>query len=155
MSVSARRASAVTILELLIGVTTITSLTSLLLPALLANREAGRDRQCAYQLGQIGAVLQSYEETHVVLPAGRNLEITQSSGYGWAAAILRQLNEESLHVQIDLGCANEGPNLTGANECEFDSRHYGHVNFAWIDGHTSGISNDIDPPVYRQMAKRR
>jgi prepilin-type processing-associated H-X9-DG protein len=282
MSVSARRASAVTILELLIVMTTITSLTSLLLPALLASREAGRDRQCANQLRQISAGLQAYEKIHGALPAGWNLEATKSSGYGWAAMILPQLNEESLHVQIDfsqpiqetstvvrtttpaiyqcpsdhggrdfplfaeigapgenaqqstkllvslpranymgvfgviepdevagdsgegvfvenrgfryeeitrglshvallgerttrklpstwlgvamagedaggriVGCAKEGPNLTGTDECEFDSRHYGHVNFAWVDGHTSGVSNDIDPPVYRQMAKRR
>src|SRR4029078_1558893 len=89
--VSARRAAAVTILELLIVMTTITSLTSLLLPAVLASREAGRDRHCAHQLGTISASLHAYEEIHGALPAGWTLEATKSSGYGWAAAILPQL----------------------------------------------------------------
>jgi len=73
--------------------TSITSLTSLLLPAVLASREAGRDRHCADQLGNISAGLHAYAEIHGALPAGWNLEGSKSSGYGWAAAILPQLNE--------------------------------------------------------------
>jgi prepilin-type processing-associated H-X9-DG protein len=280
--VFARRAPAVTILELLVVMTSITSLTSLLLPAVLASREAGRDRHCAHQLGKIGAGLHAYEEIHGALPAGWSLETSKSSGYGWAAAILPQLDEESLQGQIDfsrpiqevsaavrtqtptiylcpsdhggrdfplfaelgapganaqqstkmlvtlpranymgvfgviepdevpgdsgegvfvegrrfryeeitrglshvtllgerttrklpstwlgvamagedaggriVGCANEGPNGADTDECEFDSRHYGHVNFAWVDGHVSSVQNDIDPNIYQQFAKRR
>ncbi len=278
----ARRTPAVTILELLVVMTSITSLTSLLLPAVLATREAGRDQHCANRLGKISTALHAYEETHGTLPAGWNLEATKSSGYGWAAAILPQLDEESLQGQIDfsrpiqensamvrtqtpdiylcpsdhggrdfplfaelgapganaqqstkmlvtlpranymgmfgviepdevpgdsgegvfvegrrfryeditrglshvallgerttrklpstwlgvamagedaggriVGCAKEGPNRAGTDECEFDSRHYGHVNFAWVDGHVSSVQNDIDPQIYQQYAKRR
>jgi prepilin-type processing-associated H-X9-DG protein len=281
-SVYARRAAAVTILELLIVMTSITSLTSLFLPAVLASREAGRDQQCANQLRRISVGLHAYDQIHGTLPAGWTLDATKSSGHGWAAKILPQLDEESLSDQIDtrrpiqqvsasvrsqtpaiylcpsdhggrdfplfaelgapganaqqstkmlvtlpranymgvfgviepdevagdsgegvfvegrgfrydeikrglshvallgerttrklpstwlgiamagedaggriVGCANEGPNRAGTDECEFDSRHYGHVNFAWVDGHVSSVQNDIDPHVYQQFAKRR
>lgn len=262
--------------------TSITSLTSLLLPAVLASREAGRDQQCANQLGKISAGIHAYEEIHGALPAGWKLDASKSSGYGWAAAILPQMDEDSLSEQIDfsqpiqdasatvrtqtpaiylcpsdhggrdfplfaelgapganaqqstkmlvtlpranymgvfgviepdevagdsgegvfvegrgfrydeitrgfshvallgerttrklpstwlgiamagedaggriVGCANEGPNRSDTDECEFDSRHFGHVNFAWVDSHVSGVQNDIDSHVYQQFAKRR
>jgi prepilin-type processing-associated H-X9-DG protein len=54
-----------------------------------------------------------------------------------------------------VGCAHNGPNRDDTDECEFDSRHYGHVNFAWVDGHVSGVQNDIDPRVYQQFATRQ
>ncbi len=54
-----------------------------------------------------------------------------------------------------VGCAHDGPNRDDTDECEFDSRHYGHVNFAWVDGRVSGVQNDIDPQVYQRCAKRR
>jgi prepilin-type processing-associated H-X9-DG protein len=272
----------VTILELLVATSSITSLASLLLPAVLATRESGRDQQCVDQLGRISAALHSYEEVHGALPAGWDLEPSQWSGYGWAAAILPQLDEESLDLQIDrsrpiaevnqavrttspavflcpsdhgardfplfaelgapganaqqstnmlvtlpranymgvfgtiepdevpgnsgeglfiegrgiryreitrgrsrvalvgerttrkmpstwlgiatagedaegrvVGCLKEGPNRQGTDECEYDSRHFGHANFAWADGHVHSISNNIDQFVYQQFAKRQ
>jgi prepilin-type processing-associated H-X9-DG protein len=265
----------------LIVITSITLLTFLLLPAVLASREAGRDHHCANQLSKISAGLREYAEIHGALPAGWHLEASKSSGYGWAAAILPQLNEEAIYGQIDfsrpineaslatrtstptiylcpsdhgdrgfplfaeigapganaqqstnllvtlpranymgvfgviepdevagdsgegvfvegrgfryseitrglshvmllgerttrklpstwlgiamagedaggriVGCAKEGPNRADTDECEFDSRHDGHVNFAWVDGHVSSIGNDIEPLVYQQFAKR-
>ncbi len=53
------------------------------------------------------------------------------------------------------GCANLGPNRDDADECEFDSRHPGHVNFVWADGHVSGVQNDVDRLVYREDAECR
>jgi prepilin-type processing-associated H-X9-DG protein len=54
-----------------------------------------------------------------------------------------------------VGFAELGPNRDDADECEFDSRHPGHVNFAWADGHVREIHDDVDPQIYRQLAKRR
>lgn len=53
-----------------------------------------------------------------------------------------------------VGCAGMGPNRGDTDECEFDSRHDKHVNFAWADGHVSGVQDEIDGKVYRQFAQR-
>jgi len=54
-----------------------------------------------------------------------------------------------------VGCAASGPNRDNTDECEFDSRHFGHVNFTWADGHVSGVRDEIDKQVYRQLAQRQ
>jgi prepilin-type processing-associated H-X9-DG protein len=48
-----------------------------------------------------------------------------------------------------------GPNRDDADECEFDSRHPGHVNFVWADGHVASVADDIDRQIYQQSAMRR
>jgi prepilin-type processing-associated H-X9-DG protein len=52
-----------------------------------------------------------------------------------------------------VGYAYLGPDRDDADECEFDSRHPGHVNFAWADGHVANVDDAIDCLVYRQMAR--
>jgi prepilin-type processing-associated H-X9-DG protein len=272
----------VTILELLVVVTMISTLSSLLVPAILAVREADRDRQCAHRLHQIAMAVHANRDIYGILPAGWTVDPSKRSGYGWAAAILPQLGEDALDGQIDrrrplgevaralrtttpaiylcpsdhgnrefplfaelgapganaqqstkmlvtlpranyvgvfgtfepddvpgdsgegvfvegrgirydeisrgrsrvllvgerttrklpstwlgidmagedaggriVGCAHDGPNRDDTDECEFDSRHFGHVNFAWVDGHVSSVQNEIDPAVYQQFAKRK
>ena len=54
-----------------------------------------------------------------------------------------------------VGYANLGPNRDDSDECEFDSRHPGHANFVWADGHVASVCNDIDQQIYRQSAMRR
>lgn len=272
---------ALTVLELLIVLASLTSVVSLVFPALLASRESGRDRQCTNRLKEIALALKVYEDYARTLPPGWTLESTKQSGYGWATAILPQLNEHALDSQIDrtgplpavapqvrqttpviflcpsdhgnedfplfaelgapganaqestellatlpranyvglfgviepdevpstsgtgvfvegrgiryneitrglsrvlllgerttrklpttwigimvrgedaggriVGCAKDGPNLSASDECEFDSRHFGHVNLAWVDGHVGSIEDGIDSIVYQSFAKR-
>jgi prepilin-type processing-associated H-X9-DG protein len=45
-----------------------------------------------------------------------------------------------------------GPNRPDADECEFDSRHPGGVNFLWGDSHVAWVVDEIDPGLYRQLA---
>jgi prepilin-type processing-associated H-X9-DG protein len=54
-----------------------------------------------------------------------------------------------------VGYSDVGPNRSDADECEFDSRHLSHVNFAWADGHVTGVNDDIERPTYRQFAELR
>jgi prepilin-type processing-associated H-X9-DG protein len=274
-----RRRSGITVLELLIGVTTVTALTSFVMPAILASRESSSDRQCTERLQQIGVALKQFAEKHGSLPAGWTLDASRSWGQGWAAILLPELGEERLSSPIPMrpnlnigaaalktpevylcpsdfgakdfalfaevgepgenaqkstkklltlpranymgvfgisepdevagdtgegifiegrgmrpgditrglqhvfmvgerttrkmqstwlgfatagedaggrivGCASEGPNRDDTDECEFDSRHNGHVNFLWADGHVSGIQDGIDSHIY-QLSSRR
>jgi prepilin-type processing-associated H-X9-DG protein/prepilin-type N-terminal cleavage/methylation domain-containing protein len=51
------------------------------------------------------------------------------------------------------GQAWQGPNRADADECEFDSRHPGGVNFLWGDGHVAWLVDEIDESLYRQLAR--
>jgi len=53
------------------------------------------------------------------------------------------------------GFVSRGPNHPDSDECEFDSRHFNHVNFLYADGHVSVVHDDIDHNVYQQMGKRQ
>jgi prepilin-type processing-associated H-X9-DG protein len=53
-----------------------------------------------------------------------------------------------------VGHADLGPNRDDADECEFDSRHPGHVNFLWADGRTEAMADSVDSQVYRDSARR-
>jgi type II secretory pathway pseudopilin PulG len=96
-----RRGRGITILELLIVIATLMALASLLLPAVQAAREATRNAECKQKLHQISLGLQAYQDAHRVLPAGWLREASNESSYGWAAAILSELDESSLSAQIN------------------------------------------------------
>ncbi len=51
-----------------------------------------------------------------------------------------------------VGNAWLGPNRSDADECEFDSRHPGIVNFLWGDGHVKSVSESIDMNIYRNSS---
>lgn len=53
------------------------------------------------------------------------------------------------------GQACIGPNRNDADECEYDSRHPGGVNFEWGDGHVAWLNDEVDPELYRRLANLR
>ncbi|MGQ0637694.1 MAG: DUF1559 family PulG-like putative transporter [Planctomycetaceae bacterium] len=54
-----------------------------------------------------------------------------------------------------VGYADLGPNRDDADECEFDSRHTGHINVLFGDGRVDRVGNSVDRRVYRAQARRR
>jgi prepilin-type processing-associated H-X9-DG protein/prepilin-type N-terminal cleavage/methylation domain-containing protein len=53
-----------------------------------------------------------------------------------------------------VGSADRGPNQLDADESELESRHAGHVNFLWGDGHVQAVADDVDRTVYQDAARR-
>jgi prepilin-type processing-associated H-X9-DG protein len=53
-----------------------------------------------------------------------------------------------------VGAAEQGPNRSDADECEFDSRHPGHANFLWGDGRVQAVADDVERSVYQNSARR-
>jgi prepilin-type processing-associated H-X9-DG protein len=279
---SVRLRRALTILELLVVISSISVLASILLPAVQSARETARNLECSNHLRQIGVACHSYAESHRWLPPGWQLDPTGRWAYGWAGHLLKFIDEPALHCRVDrtrpmdrlnsavrsttpflflcpsdlgdpvfplfaeigehgthaqesadvlislpranyvgvfgtadpddvlgqtgdgvfiqdrarrfqdmlrgtshvmmvgerttrkipstwLGFAVEGEDAAGrivgnaelglnrddADECEFDSRHPGHANFVWADGHVTGVLADIDCEVYRVDAQCR
>jgi prepilin-type processing-associated H-X9-DG protein len=85
-------------------------LVGLLLPAIQAARESARRTECSNHLRQIGIALQTYEAASRGLPSGYISRFTPGTlaapsvdtgpGWGWAALLLSQLEENSLRGQL-------------------------------------------------------
>jgi prepilin-type processing-associated H-X9-DG protein len=68
----------------------------------------------------------------------------------WIGMYLNGENAQSRTV----GIADHAPNRDDTDESELDSRHSGHANFLWGDGHVQGIADDIDRVMYQESARR-
>lgn len=102
----ASQRSGFTLIELLVVIAIIGLLVSLLLPAVQASREQARRTTCLNNLKQIGLALTTYTDTHGVLPPGyvSNWDPLSKKdtgpGWGWAAMILPQLEQQAVFNQI-------------------------------------------------------
>ncbi len=107
-----RRRNAFTLIELLVVIAIVGLLVALLLPAIQAAREAARRSQCGNHLRQIGVALQTYESAYRSLPSGYISQFTSDGtdtgpGWGWAALLLNNVEENSLSGSIRFKLAIE------------------------------------------------
>jgi prepilin-type N-terminal cleavage/methylation domain-containing protein/prepilin-type processing-associated H-X9-DG protein len=93
---------AFTVLELLVAIAIIGLLAALLLPALMAAREAARRTACSNHLHQIGTAFQLHHDRTGELPAAwRQASADQQFAYGWATQILPDLEQGNLARQLN------------------------------------------------------
>jgi prepilin-type processing-associated H-X9-DG protein len=90
-----------TILELLVVVGVLSTLTAVILPAIGAAREAARRMQCFHQLRQVGLALHCYHDSFQCFPAGWQWEETEASAYGWAVPVLPFLDQQPAYALVD------------------------------------------------------
>jgi prepilin-type N-terminal cleavage/methylation domain-containing protein/prepilin-type processing-associated H-X9-DG protein len=113
---------AFTLVEVLVVIAIIGILIAILLPAAQAARESARRSQCTNNLKQIGIALINYHDTYGALPAGYVSAFDNNGndlgpGWGWAAAILPQMEQTSIFnvIHFDLPiekAVNSGVSMT-------------------------------------------
>src|SRR5438094_479446 len=96
-----------TLVELLVVIAVIGTLIGLLLPAVQKTREAASRLKCKNNLRQIGLALHNYHDRAGVFPPGYASLVgpngpadDRGPGWGWAAFILPELEQDNLYKQI-------------------------------------------------------
>lgn len=109
-----RRIPGFTLIEALVVVAVVGILIALILPAVLAAREAARLAWCVNSLNQIGMALANYDSANMSYPPGYNSAHDargndNGPGWGWSALMLPYLDTSVAYNSINLGLAIENP----------------------------------------------
>ncbi len=110
------RRRAFTLVELLVVIAVVGLLLALLLPAVQAARESARRSQCTNNLKQIGLACQNYHDSLRSFPPGYCAAVPYvdgatdtTPGWGWAAFILSQIEQDPVKANINFSLPVESP----------------------------------------------
>jgi prepilin-type N-terminal cleavage/methylation domain-containing protein len=118
--VASERRRGFTLIELLVVIAVISTLMSLLLPAVQQAREAARRSQCQNNLRQLGLALHNYHDAHQVFPPAyvANTQLPSrdpdtydaAPGFAWGSLILAQIDQAPLYQRFNfsLPCWDPG-----------------------------------------------
>lgn len=92
---------AFTVLELLVSVSVLATLVGLMLPAVVAAREATRKSSCFSNMRQIGLAVHAYHDSNSKIPEAWKPVGKSTTVYGWAVDLLPFMEESSLYTSLN------------------------------------------------------
>jgi prepilin-type N-terminal cleavage/methylation domain-containing protein/prepilin-type processing-associated H-X9-DG protein len=121
ISTRTKSAKGFTLIELLVVIAIIGALMGLLMPAVQKVRETANRLSCKNNLKQMGLACHNYHDTLGTLPPGYQASYTYfdgatdtGPGWGWAAFLLPQLEQEPLHRSINFSLPLDAPQNAAA-----------------------------------------
>jgi prepilin-type N-terminal cleavage/methylation domain-containing protein/prepilin-type processing-associated H-X9-DG protein len=116
-----KRDGAFTLIELLVTIAIMAVLIGLLLPAVQKVREVAARNKCANNLRQIALAIHNYHDIHRSFPAGYTSGVAGNGddtgpGWGWAAQILPQMEQNALYGSVRFDKPIEDPANTDTRQ---------------------------------------
>jgi prepilin-type N-terminal cleavage/methylation domain-containing protein/prepilin-type processing-associated H-X9-DG protein len=116
-----RRRTGFTLIELLVTIAIIAVLIGILLPAVQKVREVAARNKCANNLRQIALAIHNYHDIHRSFPAGYISGVAGNGddtgpGWGWAAQILPQMEQNALYGSVRFDKPIEDPTNADARQ---------------------------------------
>jgi prepilin-type N-terminal cleavage/methylation domain-containing protein/prepilin-type processing-associated H-X9-DG protein len=153
-----RSRSAFSLIELLVVIAIIGVLIAMLLPAVMAAREAARRIQCSNNLKQLGLALHSYHDAQGAFPQGTGAVLCEDrslhSSTSWAVAILPELEQAALYNAANFSLSLEGPCFGSDSDttvrsawvsvflCPSDPDRDGHLSYRGVAGSTAFAADE-------------
>jgi prepilin-type N-terminal cleavage/methylation domain-containing protein/prepilin-type processing-associated H-X9-DG protein len=161
---------AFTLIELLVVMAIISILLACLLPALTGARAASRRASCINNLKEIDLAIQSYLNTHNVLPPGSTdtvrpvSSVPEASQVGWIVSILPFLEQSALYRSFDFNYGVNDPmnqkvatsqirTLTCTNEDSLGSSFFARTGGSTLPPTSRGLSSyagvhhEVEAPI--------
>jgi prepilin-type N-terminal cleavage/methylation domain-containing protein/prepilin-type processing-associated H-X9-DG protein len=143
-----------TLMELLVVVSIIGMLMSLLLPAVMAAREASRRATCANNLRNIGLALQNAAEARGRLPAAGNFSFHGKGYHNWVVDVLPYLERSDIYRQWRFDLPASDPHNTALRHNQIaalicpddDTVVQGEGNLSYVVNGGFGWTRPIDCP---------
>jgi prepilin-type N-terminal cleavage/methylation domain-containing protein len=151
------RQRAFTLVELLVVITIMGILMAMMVPAVMATREAARRMTCLNNLFQIGVALNNYQAAYDMLPPGTTDQqgpvhnTPQGYKMSWTVHLLPYLDENVIHRHIDFSVGAYDAKNTVVRALKLQVFTCPSADPALVDqppvSNYVGCQNDVETPI--------
>lgn len=166
-TISVRRRTGFTLIEVLVVVAIIALLVSILLPSLARARRQTRWTVCGSNLHQIGVALMLYQQTYKAFPPQAMINVNSTTGMGeafglWSVSIHQAVNKmlktsfrdsankdavrsSELFYCADVKEADRSGDLLGTDRVDPSAEPYLHITYSYLGRFERAVNDPANP----------